>query len=239
MYQGVDIADLSGLLGRPVYSGAHHGAGVYDFLMFTERVPRNSEVIMSISKFAQIREKRYDYNRSGLSFWALRELYNNNYSASEITTLVANNLRPRNHVVSDIVLYEDSDSMEIAKGSIERIKSYYKDAPTYLTDKQRLYIVGIKNLVSKNCKISFVEFPCHPMVDDIENQSPIIEKTEHFKHDVISLFKEVQVDTLVLSKEKNIYQDLSHLNSRGAKDLSEKLGERMKKSERTTLYIVR
>ena len=67
-----------------VFTAAQHGAGVYDFLVFTERVPKNAIVVVALSKLVQLRRLKKDRNRSGLSFWALKVLYSNNYSIEEL-----------------------------------------------------------------------------------------------------------------------------------------------------------
>ena len=57
IYQGIDISYLNAYGSRKYYSSAQHGAGVYDFLVFTETVPKKSRVIISISHPALIRKK--------------------------------------------------------------------------------------------------------------------------------------------------------------------------------------
>ena len=59
-YYGIDIKELSNTLEKKVYTSASPGAGIYDFLLFTEQVPKNSEVIVSVSKLVQIRRKEND-----------------------------------------------------------------------------------------------------------------------------------------------------------------------------------
>ena len=235
-YQGIDIGELSKTTKKNVYSSAHNGAGLYDFLLFTEQVPSNSEVIVSISKLAQIRRKENDFNRSGLSLWALQKLYDNNYSLNEIISIFKINLKPKRNILKKTNLYPYKDSMEIGL-PISHFKSYYQKTPTFLNDKQSLYLIGVENLINKNCKISFLEFPFHQDLKNIEKQSPAYQKIEALKNDIAFFFSEFHTDSLDINKGKNIFKDLSHLNCVGAKDLSEKLGIKMREQERTTLYI--
>ena len=235
-YQGIDIEELSNITKKNVYSSAFHGAGIYDFLLFTERVSTNSEVIVSISKLVQIRRKEKDFNRSGLSFWSLKQLYDNNYSKEEIIAIFKLNLKPKKNIFKTTNLYPYKDSMEVVQ-DLAHFKSYYQNTPPFLNDKQSLYLIGVENLINKNCKISFLEFPFHQDLKNIEKQSPAYQKIEALKNDIAFLFSEFQTDTLDINKGKNIFKDLSHLNCKGAKDLSEKLGIKMSKHESTTLYI--
>jgi len=236
-YQGIDIEELSNTIDKRVYTSAQPGAGVYDFLLFTKQVPDNSIVIVSISKLVQIRRKKNDYNRSGLSLWSLSKLYQNNYSLIEIISIAELNLKPKNNITSTTQLFPYSDSINIAPVTLTNFKSYYQEIPDFLDAKQNLYLTGIKNLINKNCKISFIEFPYHKDLENIENQSPIKKKINDFKLKVASLFSEFQICTIKIRSDKNIFQDLSHLNCVGAQDLSKKLGVNLFKHKQTTLYI--
>lgn len=235
-YRGIDIREMSTRLNKTVFSSAHSGAGVYDFLLFTQQVPENSEVIVTISKLVQIRRKEKDFNRSGLSFYALKKLSENDYTANEIISILSDNIKPKKNINQKIDLFPYRDSMIIAL-PISHFKSYYADIPNFIDDKQNLYLEGIANLIGKNCKISFLEFPYHPILENIERQSPIQHRTEKLKQQVASLFVRFEIDSIELNRDQNIFNDLSHLNCLGACDLSKKLGTKMKNNERTTLYI--
>ena len=235
-YEGIDIGELSNITKKNVYSSAHHGAGVYDFLLFTKQVPKNSEVIVCVSKLVQIRRKEKDFNRSGLSLWALKKLYNNNYSLNEISTILMANLKPKRNIFKRTILEPYKDSMEIDL-PISHFKSYYQEIPLFFNDKQSLYLTGIQYLINKNCKISFLEFPYHPELESIERESPAQHKIAAFNHKLVSLFDDFQVDTIEINKNKNIFQDLSHLNCVGAKYLSKELGIKISNQQHTTLYI--
>ena len=235
-YQGIDLKELSNTIGKAVFTSAHHGAGIYDFLLFTEQVPKNSEVIVSISKLVQVRRKENDYNRSGLSLWALEQLYDNNYSLKEITTILKLNIKPKSNISESTSLYAYSDSMQIGL-PLSHFKSYYQKIPSFLYDKQNLYLIGMQNLINKNCKITFIQFPYHKELEKIENQSLVKEKTDNFIYQIGNLFKDYEIDTIKLKEDKNIFKDLSHLNCLGAKELSKKLGKNMLNHKRTTMYI--
>lgn len=235
--QGINVPKLSNLIEKPVYSSAHHGAGVYDLLVFSEEVPKNSNVLISISKLVQIRSKNRDYNRSGLSYSSLKSLYENNYSFDEISQIIKNNLKPRINIVKKIKLYPNKDSIDVSKLT-SKIEEYYKNTPTYLTDKQNLYLIGIQNLIAKNCNINFIEFPFHPKLADLENTYEIKNQLEDFKIDLKKLFNECSIDSIKLDTNKNIFNDATHLNDRGANAITFKLAEKLNLKNKKTRIIV-
>lgn len=235
-FQGIDLPQLKSIIGKPVYSSAHHGAGVYDLLVFSEQVPENSHVLISISKLVQIRAKTRDFNRSGLSYSALKSLYKHNYSINEIEQIIKNNLMPRINTVKNIDLYADRDSVDVSKLT-HKIEEFYKNSPTYLSDKQNLYLLGVKNLIDKNCTINFVEFPLHPKLTEVENNYKIKSQLEDFKNELRGLFKECNVDSIELNNDKNIFNDATHLNSRGAKALTLKLSKKLNNNDNPCIII--
>ena len=60
LYQGIDLSLFAKQTGKTIYSAAKHGAGVYDFLVFAQRVPKHAHVIISVSKLVQVRRKEMD-----------------------------------------------------------------------------------------------------------------------------------------------------------------------------------
>jgi len=237
-YEGIDLAKLSANLEKKVYSTATYGAGVYDFLRFTDQVSENAEVIVSVAKLVQVRRKKYDFHRTGLSAKSLSTMYQNNYSLSEIISIIKKNLKPDQYIRSKIKLSPYQDNIE-PDLPLSHFQDYYQEIPSFLEDKQSIYLQGIKNLIAKDCKITFIEFPYHPALTRIESQSPILPKTETFKENIAALFPAFQTDTIFLQNDKNIFKDYSHLNMLGANQLSTMLAEKMKKNNMTILYIVR
>ena len=237
-YHGIDLEELSAITNKNIYSSAFHGAGVYDFLLFTERISPNSKVIVSISKLVQIRRKENDFNRSGLSLGALNKLHEYNYSFEEIVQILKMNLKPKRNIFKETSLYPYKDSIEI-KHNLSHFKSYYEKIPEFLNDKQSLYLLGIKNLIDKNCIISFIEFPSHKDLENIEKCSPARHQIRGLNKKILLMFDKCQIDSITINKERNIYKDYSHLNCLGAKDLSNKLGVKIDKQKNTTIYVAK
>ncbi|NRA92477.1 MAG: hypothetical protein HRU26_07285, partial [Psychroserpens sp.] len=134
-YQGIDIPELANTLDKEVYSAANHGAGVYDFLVFTQQVPENSEVIVAISNLVQVRRKEKDYNRSGFSFWSMKSLYQNGYSLNELFSISKLNIKPRRNILASTKLYPYSDSIQKIL-PISHFEKYFNDSPEFLDSKQ-------------------------------------------------------------------------------------------------------
>ena len=237
-YYGIETKELSIGVGKSVYSSAQPGAGVYDFITFTQRVPDKSNVIIALSQLVQIRRKEMDYNRSGISLAALTSLYRNNYSIEEIYSIVKRNLIPQGHIIdyNSPLPFEDSMRIDLP---ISHFENYLRNVPSFLKEKQAVYLEGVAFLIKKECTISFIEFPYHPILNEIENRSAIRRHTNDMKAKVASLFQEFEIDSIQLNQEKNIFKDLSHLNINGARDLSNKLGKRIKNKKQTVLFVVR
>lgn len=235
-YQGLNLKILQTELNRNIYSAAIHGAGIYDFLIFTEKVPDSSEVIIAISKLVQLRRKERDRNKSGLSLFALKALSINNYSNNEILSIIKRNIKPPKLFSSKSSLYKYSDSITMYP-PVSSLEMVYKEIPIYLSDKQELYIKGITNLKYKGCKITFIEFPYHQKLINIEKKSVVFYETESFKGRISRIFNDFEIDSIYIEKDGQIMHDLTHLNELGASILSSKLSLKLKTNERTTLYI--
>ncbi|MCR9251488.1 MAG: hypothetical protein NXI20_13750 [bacterium] len=236
-YQGIDLNVLSLKTDKKIYTAAKHGAGVYDFLVFADKVPSDSDVLVAISKPAQVRRKEMDNNRSGISLFALKSLLNNNYSRKEIFQIIKKNRRPTKLFLSETNMYKYSDSITFSE-PISLFENFYKTVPHYLNDKQNLYIEGVRKLKSKNCRINLIDFPYHDLLNEIENNSPIKNKTDKFFEQIRTEAKSTRIDSLSLKNRKQVMYDLTHLNGYGAKQVSEFIGEMIGKPERTTICVV-
>jgi hypothetical protein len=235
-YQGIDLRVLESKTNKTVYTAARHGAGVYDFLVFAEKVPSNSDVLVAISKPVQLRRKEMDSNRSGISLFGLKSLLNNNYSGREIIQIIKKNVKPINLFLSNTYMYKYTDSIIFGE-PIELFENIYKTIPSYLKDKQNLYSEGINKLKSKNCRIYLIDFPYHELLNEIENNSPIKSQTDSFFKKIRTEANCIKIDCLNLKTEKQVMHDLTHLNCYGAEQVSEFIGEMIIKHECTTICI--
>ena len=86
--QGLDLSYLNNNCNYNFYSSAEHGSGIYDFLVFTELVPENSHIIISIGRGVLIRGNNFDRNESAININSLLKLYRNKYTLKEIYGII-------------------------------------------------------------------------------------------------------------------------------------------------------
>lgn len=237
-FQGIDLKILKHTTNKDVYTAARHGAGVYDFLVFVEKVPSNSDVLVAISKPVQLRSKTMDRNRCVISINALKFLIKNNYTYKEIFAIIKKNFRkPEKIFLSNTQMFEYADSIVLSE-PIEFFENFYKETPDYIVDKQNLILKGIEILNRKNCNINFIQFPYHPLLKEIEENSSVKEKTDSFFNKIISITDIKSIDTLKLADNKQFMYDLTHLNCLGAEQVSIFLAERLRIKDRTKVYVI-
>jgi hypothetical protein len=236
MFQGFDLNLFTSRTGQAVLSAAAHGSGVYDFLVFCDKVPRGAEVYVSLSKPALVRNLDKDYNRTGLSLFALDALRKHGYSISEIFKILWENDKfPKSiyHRYFGSTPYSDTIVVDPDMAEYELA---YSRVPEFLDRKEELYLLGLRTLLEKKCRLTLIEFPYHRLLSEIESHSEIKALTDAFKEEVRSLtrFKEVNV---TLNAEKSLMRDLTHLNATGAAAFTEAIIERRMRDEAaTTLY---
>ena len=230
IYQGLDLEVLKNKTNRLVFSSAHHGSGVYDFIIFTEMVPESSDVLIAISEPVQMRSKKLDLNRSGFSYSSLRLLYKNNYSLQELLMIIRKNLfkTPIHIFRENHENWDFKDRANINYELLTRIeKTYDNKFKPYIYDKQNLYIKGIDLLKKKNCTINLIEFPYHKLLHDRIKYSPNSIKTDLFFRRIFNITNCVSKDTMYLDSSKNSFFDLTHLNAYGANNVANFIGERL------------
>ena len=236
VYQGLNLNIISTNTDLKTYSGAIHGAGVYDFLVFANKVPENSKIILSISKPAQIRDVDIDYNLSGLSIKSLIWLFQNGYNLRSIKNIIQNNIKPKKIYLKNTKLYSNNNIIYHMPVSLLK-KAYFK-CPLYLRNKQNIYIKGINLLISKKCKIIYIELPYHQITKKIEDKSPIKKHTQKFKIELAKKYKIKPFDTLIISNKQNAMYDLTHLNQYGANIVSKKVSNLINLNKWNSFLIV-
>lgn len=225
-YQGIDISQLSDKTGYDIYSSAVHGAGVYDFIVFTELVPDSSICIIGYSQCCLLRKKESDYNRSGVNYPAIEILNENKYGLSEIITILQNN----NFLQKDIfkkksTLYPYCDTI-ITPEPIEGFRKMYAYEPVFYNDKYNIYKKGIKKLIDKECKIIIIAFPYYNEVANFYKSSGY---RQHIDKDIYLLATEYsnnKIDTFYINDSDSLLMhDLTHFNEIGAKRASNILSQ--------------
>jgi len=236
-YHGLNIETIKSTTKIKTYSGAKHGAGMYDFLFFASKVPEKSKVILAISKTIQLRRIDVDYHLSGLNFSALIDLFNKEYPLFIIKKTFVNNLKPKKFFSEDLIAFPCLDTLTI-KEPLAIFKKIFSKTPTYLINKQNLYKRGIELLIAKKCKIIYIEFPYHESLQKIEKVSPTRKYTQNFKIELSKQYHISPFDTLIISKKINPMYDYTHLNVIGANLVSEKISDLIIKNKWNSFLIV-
>jgi hypothetical protein len=234
--KGFDLNIIRKITGKQVYTAARGGAGVYDFLVFTDAVPPNSTVVVSISQLAQIRGR--DKNNAGIPIKYLFTLYKNKFE--DLLPSIRRNIRPKCLYVTLTELYPYRVTLTFHE-PISKFKEIYLQNGNDFMYKQKLFINGIKDLISKNCNITLVEFPFHPMLQKIMQKSTLNNYTKDFNQKLLTLFHETEVVNIQLNSDKRLMYDLTHLNIKGANEASSKIFENLKNdttAHKTILYKI-
>ena len=237
VFRAINLDLMRVLTGKRVLTAAQDGAGVYDFLVFAEKVPQKASVIIALSEPVQLRRKQKDKNWSGISLRALMRLYRRNYSLYDIARIMGRNLKPAKLYLSHVALYPYYDVV-VMREPISVIKAIYAKKPDYLDDKQALYMDGIEILREKRCKITFIELPYHPLLDGMEARSAVKQYLDSFRERVLALFDRHNVEVIRIDTSTGMY-DLTHLNIYGANTLTKRLAQKMRHLRVTTLFSVR
>lgn len=216
-YQGINLVRLGDETGCNIYSSSEHGAGVYDFLVFTEQVPDSSICIVGYSQGCLLRSKELDYNRSGVSTRSISTLFINNYSLNEISKILRDNKFMQSNIFHQkFSLFKYSDKI-VSSVPINLIKQMYDSEPYYYNDKYSIFSSGIEALYSKGCKIICIGFPFYNDYTWYYRRSTY---RKHIDKDITSLAKKYnfgKIDTIYINDTDSLLMhDLTHLNEIGA-----------------------
>jgi len=232
MYQDLDLASLNKNTRYHFYSSALHGAGLYDFFVFCESVPENANVLVEISQHTIVRRKDMDRNYSALNLHALYTLFKNNYSFNELSKIVNNNVVPHTLFIDKNEVYAAKDTLTLTE-PISLFEAAYATRPPCVQDKINIYVSCLQLLNYKHCHIAGIVFPSHPILNKIEQGSSFYPELLSFQAQMSRFF--MQKDTVIIPSNKNIFEDLTHLNARGANYLSTEVAAKLNFSNPATL----
>lgn len=235
-FRGINLSYLSKLTNKKVFSSAHHGAGIYDFLVFTHKVKAGSTLIISFPKLAFIRPKQRDYNKSGISLRALRLMYENNYSFNELKEILFINLKPEKNINRKNELYPLKEKI-IVTGLISKIEKSLNQSSHFIDDKLHLYLKGVEILKDKKCRIIIVEYPSHPKLSQAEKKYHIFDKIEKTAISIRKRLELKNINKAVLKHDLELFNDATHLNEIGANLLTEKLSKILSSNRDTFIKV--
>jgi len=226
-YQGVNVNKLSLALKREVYSLAQHGSGVYDLLVFSDKVPEGAMVLLQIPKGAQKRTIYLDRNDSGLNIFAFKSLWENNYSLFDLLYIARNNLFtiPKFNKFSGSWKHHEGLHDNLHK---KLLFESYKQIPDYIFDRQNIILSSIRKLINKKCIILLFDIPFHPTLQEFEKKSELKLIFNSFEQKMIKEFN-LPTDSITFNNDQNIFFDLTHFNVLGNNMLTDSLSSRLNK----------
>lgn len=237
--QGLDLKELKKDTKYSIHSAAIHGAGIYDFYVFVDKVPDNADVVLSISKLAQIRPDDKEANTSPLNYKAFFNLWTAGYSKNGLKNILYRTIKLpfQKYYKTSSNLYPNRDTVTV-KQALKIFKKRYTISEEKLMVKQGLYLKGIEELIKKKCKITFIEFPFHPILKRIDEESVLQNNLIKFRDNISKMFPDFKKASIELPKGENLMYDYSHLNKRGANILTNIFAKEMGKEKRINIYIV-
>lgn len=198
-------------------TAARPGSGGYDFLVFTEVIPEKALAIVGVSKLFFLRAKNRDRNDSGFSFRSLKIMNDNGYSNNELISIIKKNIIPKNNFSRYSKLFSTSDSLNLTSLNLSKFKDLFQINFEFVKSKEKIFIKGIENLVKKQCKIIFIEFPLEMSLHDLEKNSEYKEVYNNFKIKLLYQLNINEVDTINFDNSTRRMHDYTHLNELGAK----------------------
>ena len=236
-YFGIDL-DIINNEKQIALTSAQTGSGVYDFLVFSEKIPNNSTVLIGISKPFFLRDKKRDRNDAGLSFNSIKIMKEYGYSIDELMVIIKGNLVPKKLFSTNTKLYNVSDSLIITNKKLDKFRGIFHQNIDFVKNKERLFLKGIDILKKKNCKMFLIEFPLHEYLYNLESDTEYGSIFRNFKIELIHQLNIKNIDTIKLDSSKRLMHDLTHLNELGAKEVSNCILKLLNSNKNAKLIVI-
>lgn len=221
VFRGIDVRAVSEATKKPVISWAQNGVGVYDLLVFAERVPPNSRAIIGVGVHLLERKKERGYQHTELSVAALASVLRaGGHSVSDLWTILRRGRDP--FVRYGHQLSPQHPIFEDVRHTGER---YYHSRftaeapPKRFVAKLRLFVDAVRQLVDKDVDVTVVDVPVYASVRAARDASIYAALGETLRRELgprVTVMTDIQMPS-----EPNHFYDLSHLNARGQKRLTE------------------
>ncbi|MGM9809993.1 MAG: hypothetical protein ACI30J_03885 [Paludibacteraceae bacterium] len=219
IYQGLILSDLQQTLQKSVFSAAAHGSGVYDLLVFADKVPAGSMCIVAYSQCCLLRRKDRDGNSSGANLFALKECAKQHYTYSEIKKIYGKNRlhpKPIFHT-EDSYLYPYSTEITFSE-PLSGFEKMFAHEPSYYRDKLALMRCALDKLNGKGCQVYIVAFPFHQLTGTLYQKSPYREVLDEDIKQLALSYSVGHIDSLYFADGDSLcMHDLTHLNEVGAR----------------------
>lgn len=198
-----------------VLSAAKHGAGIYDFLNFTRRVPENSVVILPLPKLILLRDLALDRNDSGLVFYNIYLMFEHGYSLNELVRIAFINLFPKHKWFSKMHDTYPCES-SLVPNEFEIFERLFAQLPDNFFKKRDLFLEGIAALKKKNVTINFVELPFHDEMKELIDSEVLTQMNENMILILNESMNNFSTQKLYIDSSEEIFRDWTHLNDCGA-----------------------
>ncbi len=179
----LDLQNYHKISGKHALGIIKESTSVFDFLVFSDKVPLNANVIILLSNTTPVYINKLYNGRGSLSPYVIKQLVSLNYPLQNTMSLVSCYLWP-----DRIFRTLDADETEV-----NGLK-YVPEKQNLWDVQQRLFLQGVKRLIEKNCTISFVEslLPSIKVMIDGDGQ-------QNFKNQILNLFDHYCIDSLKVS----------------------------------------
>jgi len=221
VYRGIDVRAVSAATKKPVISWAQNGAGVYDLLVFAERIPPNSRTIIGVGVHMLERRDENGYEHTEISVAALASvLREGGHRPQDLWRILRLGRDPfvrYGHQLSpDLPIFDEVKRTD---------ESYYhsrfnaETPPKRYLAKLRLFIRAVKQLADKNVQVTVVDVPVYESVQAARDSSIYASLSETLRRELGP--RVVVMTDIEMPSEPNHFYDLSHLNTRGQKRFTE------------------
>ena len=212
-HQGIDTKILGNCLKKDVYSFTKHGNSLYNFLVFTERVPKESVILVGSSEAMFIRNPEQDNYHSSLSLQAVQIFISVKYPFKYITRIISENLGS--------FLYTDLNTVsqcypEVTAPAEKEFGGYCNaySSPLsleYSKIRMKIFNYGLNRLVAKGCRVVVIDMPISDKLKKMRDKSVYNNYLSGMlSADSVALYANSDVIS-----DKNIFYDVSHLSCSG------------------------
>lgn len=217
MFQGLDVSLLKSKIKKQVLTSAHHGSGVYDFLVNQKSVPSNSVSIISFSESAFLRNPLSDYNRTGLELSCLKLMCRAGCPLDECWEIINKNRKNICYKTffEEHSLFSYADTL-VYPEPLPVWQKMFEEERDWFSWKSKSYMRGIQLLLEKRSQIVLVQFPFNKQVESLAHNSINRRLTDSLKEVVIKDFG-LNYEKVVLTSDSLLMHDLSHMNEVGAR----------------------
>jgi len=158
-YAGIDIDLLRKEVKKKIFNYSQCGTGPYDFLVFSNDVPRNSTIILGLSEAMYLRGILKDRSCGGLVPGELFKLKQCGYDYKSVYRIYRRNLNFKNNYSLNGVPYAFYSTIRPIEWDKLRTDFYSEDRISIFKIKEKIFYNGMIKLKEKNCNVHIFVMP--------------------------------------------------------------------------------